>query len=195
MIENDILSCIASFSTLLDTHYNIHLGRSGKTISFQIGFSKQDCYHLMGLHHLEDRKDNRGRNFIFDELLKSEEKRKNIASSSYIDQNIIDRIYYTGKLEQILDDNKTIFRYNQKSNYPYSQIEAEYLLDNFIDNREIYIFIDKRENSEERFCRSLFTKSNLDYTKRQAKWTLLYKEKVISDNSSIILFHNKNYIL
>ena len=195
MLENDILSCLTSFSALLDTNYLIHLGHSGKTVSFKLGFSKNDCYHLMGLHHLRDRKDNRGRNYIFDELLKSEKARKNISSSKYINQNILDRIHYTGILEQIIDDNDTIFRYNPKSTFFYSTIKAEYLLDNSINGQELYIFLDKRECSDERFCRSLFPKSIVDYTNKQTKWTLLYKEKIILGKSSVVLFHNKNYKL
>ena len=78
MIEDSILKCLTSFSKLLDTRYIMHLGRAGKTVSFEIGFTKHDCYHLMGLHYLKDRRDNRGRNYIFDELLASADARKHI---------------------------------------------------------------------------------------------------------------------
>ena len=84
----------------------------------------------MGLHYLEDRRDNRGRNYIFDELLSSEDARKHVASSSCIDDNVRDRILFTGMLEKLLDDNSTVFHYNHKRLQFYSRIEAEYLLDN-----------------------------------------------------------------
>ena len=156
LIENSILECLTSFSKLLDTHYTIHLGRAGKTISFEIGFTKHDCYHLMGLHYLEDRRDNRGRNYIFDGLLTSADARKHIATSSFIDDNVRDRILFTGMLETLLDDNDTIFRYNPKRLQFFSRIKAEYLLNNTAHDREVFIFLDKREGSDERFCRSIF---------------------------------------
>lgn len=195
MIEDSILECLTSFCNLLNTRYTIHLGRAGKTTSFDIGFNKQDCYHLMGFHYLEDRRDNRGRNYIFDELISSADARKYMADSSFIDDNIRDRILFTGMLEELLDDNSTVFRYNPRRLQFFSQIEAEYLLDNTSHKREVYLFIDKRKDSDDRFCRSIFPKTTLDYTYGQAKWTLLYKKKYLPDGSESVLYHNKNYVL
>ncbi|MBR1477535.1 MAG: hypothetical protein IJ608_06200 [Lachnospiraceae bacterium] len=195
MIEDSILECLTSFCKLLDTRYTIHLGRAGKNLSFDIGFDKQDCYHLMGLHYLQDRRDNRGRNYIFDELLSSADARNHIASSSFIDDNVRDRILFTGMLEKLLDDNSTVFRYNRKRLQFFSQIEAEYLLDNIAQGQEVYLFLDKREDSEDRFCRSIFPKTNRDYSFGQARWTLLYKKKYLPDGTESVLYHNKNYVL
>lgn len=39
------------------------------------------------------------------------------------------------------------------------------------------------------FCRSFFPESSRDYTKNQASWTLLYKEKIKhSQNQTIVLY-------
>ncbi len=46
------------------------------------------------------------------------------------------------------------------------------------DSREIYIFLDRLENEETHFCRSFFPKGDKDFTIGQAKYTLLYKEKI-----------------
>ena len=195
MIEDSIFECLTSFVKLLNTRYTIHLGRAGKTAAFEIGFTKHDCYHLMGLHYLEDRRDHRGRNFIFDELLVSADARRHIAESSFIDDNIRDRIRFTGMLEALLDDNSTIFRYNPKRLPFFSRIKAEYLLDNIAYGREVYLFLDKRRDSDERFCRSIFPRTTHDYSTGQTIWTLLYKEKNLPDGTTAILYHHKGYKL
>ena len=72
-----------------------------------------------------------------------------------------------------------IFKYNRKAD-PSSKIEAEYLLKNVLDNNDIYIFIDKTENSDkiyEYYCRSFFPRDKKDFTIGQTGYTLLYKEK------------------
>ena len=193
MIEQNILNCLQSFSKLLDTTYIFHLGRAGKHMHFSLDFSKEDCYHLMGLHYLKDRKDNRGRNYIFDELMESEDARAHMALSDFIDENVCDRIYFTSLLESMLDDNHTIFRYNPKRLRFYTMIEADYLLENFPENREVYLFLDKRTTSDYHFCRSIFPKRDRDYTDGQAKWTLLYKEKTKAKGEPEVLYRHTGY--
>ena len=104
-------------------------------------------------------------------------------------------------LEQILDDNNTIYRYNPKRLYFYSQITAEYLLtqSNYQITpdfaSDIYLFIDKRDknsDTSDRFCKSIFPKRDHDFTEYQAKWTLLYKEKVVNGMSTV-LYQHKGY--
>lgn len=193
MIEQDILTCLQSFTKLLDTTYVFHLGRAGKHMRFSLDFSKEDCYHLMGLHYLKDRKDNRGRNYIFDELMESEDARAHMAMSEFIDENVRDRIHFTSLLETMLDDNHTIFRYNPKRLRFYTMIEADYLLENFPENREVYLFLDKRTTSAYHFCRSIFPKKDRDYTDGQAKWTLLYKEKTKAKGEPTVLYRHIGY--
>lgn len=80
-------------------------------------------------------------------------------------------------IEQLLDDNRLVFRYNTKLNQ-FSLIEAEYLLSTPHKGKDIYIFIAKNEVSGTYYCRSFFPKEQTDYTKGQAIYTMLYKEKV-----------------
>ena len=55
MNQDTLLECVQSFSRLIGTHYIIHLGRAGKSVSFEILIEKEDAHHLMGLHYLTDR--------------------------------------------------------------------------------------------------------------------------------------------
>ena len=75
----------------------------------------------------------------------------------------------------MLDSNEIIFKYNSKKQV-FSLIQADYLLQSAHNSRDIYIFLDRLENSDSHFCRSFFPKGDKDYTAGQAKYTLLYKK-------------------
>ena len=57
------------------------------------------------------------------------------------------------QIENFLDSNKLIFRYNQKLQ-TFSLIEAEYLLSTPYENTDIYIFLDRQKEPGHFFCRS-----------------------------------------
>ena len=59
--------------------------------------------------------------------------------------------------------------------------------------RDVYVFLDKREDSDERFCRSIFPRTTRDYTIGQPKWTLLYKKKYLPDGTKSVLYQHKGY--
>ncbi len=80
-------------------------------------------------------------------------------------------------LEALLDQNRLVFRYSMKSNQ-FSLIEADYLLSTPYEKNDIYIFLAEQEDSGKYFCRSFFPKEEKDYTKGQAVYTMLYKEKI-----------------
>lgn len=172
----NIYDCVDAFAHLLDTEYVIVLGRKGVSVTLRILFDKNDCYHLMGLQYIKDRPElNRDRGIIFDEIKCRILKKENVESSDFYSR-IADRIDFLPYLEQILDSNDTIFKYNRRENV-YSLIDANYLMKNQIFNRNIYVFLS--ENKEGNFfCRSFFPETQKDYTKNQALWTLLYKKKI-----------------
>ena len=200
MDKEKLFECVQAFSALLDIRYHIVLGRAGKTAEFVISFDKADCYHLMGIHYLQDRTDRRGRNTIFDELLSSEEIRDYYATSDFWTDELVERILCTTSIEKILDDENTVFRYSQRRLQFFSKISAEYRMEYSGDRLEgsdisdTYLFIDKRSGSDDRYCKSVFAKGDRDYTRGQTKWTLLYKEKEhVSSNKVEILYQHKSY--
>lgn len=194
-----ILDCVQSFSNLLSIRYGLVLGKAGKQHAFDLTFRKDDLHHLMGLHYLLDRPDRRSRTRIFEDLISSESYREHIASSDFWSTELESRVACTFLLESIIDDNHTIFRYNHKILRFYSRIRAEYLMSNSgisiasDPNAEIYLFLDKRNDCEERFCKSVFPKGELDYTDRQSVWTLLYKVKYHEDGSAVVLYRHNSY--
>ena len=119
--------CAKAFEKLLEIQYRIIIGRKGKTVELVIGFSKLDFHHLMGLGKLKDlriAKQNRGS--VFDEIIIGSTTYETLAKSRYLPQ-IENRFEPLALIEQLLDDNRLVFRYNAKLNQ-FSLIEADYLL-------------------------------------------------------------------
>lgn len=168
------------------------LGRKNNAVELNLYFDKKDCYHLMGLQYIKDRPElHKDRGAIFDAILHRTLDVNQIESSDHYDK-IKERIRYLPYLEQIIDSNETIFKYNSKANY-YSKIQADFLMCNYLYDQKLYVFLSENEEGNY-FCKSFFPQTNRDYTIKQPKWTLLYKEKtLLSQNKKIILynrFHN-----
>ena len=106
--------CGKAFEKLLEIQYRIIIGRKGKTVELVIGFSKLDFHHLMGLGKLKDlriAKQNRGS--VFDEIIIGSTTYETLAKSRYLPR-IENRFEPLALIEQLLDDNHLVFRYNVK---------------------------------------------------------------------------------
>jgi len=173
---HNIYDCVDSFASLLDTEYQLVLGRKGEAASLNITFDKKDCFHLMGLQYLTDRPElSRDRGKIFDEIKTRVLTKEQIESSDLYEQ-IADRVDLLPFLEDLFDSNDTVFKYNEKKN-SFSMIKADYLMKNRLVDKNVFIFLSKSKDNTY-FCRSFFPETKRDYAKNQASWTLLYKEKI-----------------
>ena len=183
----NIKDCVNAFLPLLNTEYEIVLGRKGVAVTLRIAFDKKDCFHLMGLQYLIDRPElNRDRGKVFDEIVAGSITTEQVESSDFY-KKIEDRINYLPLLEALLDSNDTIFKYNQRINM-YSMISADYLMKNNMEENNLYLFL-SHSSDDKYFCKSFFPEKKKDYTKNQASWTLLYKKKCnISTGKEIILY-------
>ena len=169
--------CAKAFEKLLDVQYHIVLGRKGKLVNLNILFEPKEFHHLIGLHKLHDlRLARENREKIFYEILAGKITMEDLKKSRYYSE-IQKRLEPFYKIENIFDSNKVVFRYNSKLQ-TFSLIEAEYLLSTPYENTDIYIFLDRQADSDFFFCRSFFQKELKDYTKGQAVYTLLKKEKI-----------------
>ena len=152
-----LLECTRAFEKLLDTQYRIIIGRKGKTVEIIIGFSRLDFHHLMGLGKLKDlRIAKQNRETVFNAILRDIITYEGITESRYLGL-IQNRFEPLMSMEQLLDDNRLVFRYNTKLNQ-FSLIEADYLLSTPHEGKDIYIFIAKNEDSGTYYCRSFFSK-------------------------------------
>ena len=169
--------CALAFQKLIDTQYEIIIGRKGRMSKIILNFSETEFVHLAGLHKLVDNEFFRtaSRKKVFDYALDGKIDYDTLTKSENFDF-VKERIEYFEFLESMLDSNEIIFKYNSKKQV-FSLIKADYLLQSAHNSRDIYIFIDRLENSDSHFCRSFFPKGDKDYTAGQAKYTLLYKKK------------------
>ena len=158
------------------------------SVSLQINFDKKECFHLMGLQYLTDRPElvhDRGK--IFDAIREHRITAEHLQSSDLY-YKIADRIDMLPLLESMLDSNDTIFKYNRKLNV-YSVIKADYILENNVEGKNVFLFLAGNGGKGLYFCRSFFLQDKMDYTKNQARWTLLYKKKVaLSTGEEEILY-------
>lgn len=183
----NIVDCVNAFLPLLNTEYEIVLGRKGIAVTLRIAFEKRDCFHLMGLQYLIDRPElNRDRKKVFDEIVSGRITSKQVESSDFY-RKIEERVNFLPLLEALLDSNETIFKYNQRANL-YSLIDADYLMQNNMEKKNLYLFLSYGTNGKY-FCRSFFPEGKKDYTRNQASWTLLYKKKCdMSTGKETILY-------
>ena len=174
----DILTAAKSYTNLLDIEYQIILGKKNKNITFSIFFEEVHFFHLSGLQYLKDlsRVLTESREQIFRKILRGTLTVQQIESSQYYSE-IKDRIEYLAFLEQIIDSNRTIFKYNPKLE-AFSAIQADFLLKNEVQTRNVFAFLSQEKSNGKYFCRSFFPQIDKDYSIGQTNWTLLYKKKI-----------------
>lgn len=183
-------NCTCAFEKLLGVQYRIIIGRKGKNTELCIRFSKLDFHHLMGLGKLKDlRISTQNRSLVFDEILAGKTTYRTISKSRYL-HLIENRFQPLAQIESLLDQNRLIFRYNKKQNH-FSLIEADYLLSTPFAGNDIYIFLAKQDSTGQYFCRSFFPKEQVDYTRGQAVYTMLYKEKIYLSTGITQVQYNK----
>ena len=183
----NVLDCINAFIPLLSTEYELVLGRKGVSVTLRISFDKKDCFHLMGLQYLVDRPElSRDRGRVFDEIADGTITIEKIESSDFYNK-IEQRVHFLPLLEQMIDSNDTVFKYNKKANM-YSMIEADYLMENKMESRNLFL---SNDDGDKYICRSFFPEENMDYSKNQASWTLLYKKKTDLITGTETVLHNR----
>jgi len=182
-----LLQCALGFEKLTHYQYSFLVGRKGKSLSFVISFDPVDFHHLAGLHKLRDnaRFTTGKRDKIFKEILNSKLSLADAEKSIYFDQ-ASPRLQPLSALEEFLDSNELVFRYNEKANI-FSLIEADYLLENTLVGQTSYLFLAKRIDDDTHFCRSVFPKAEKDYSVGQPRYTLLKKEKKNLDTGEITI--------
>ena len=190
-MTNKLQKCALAFKKLIDFQYEIVIGRKGQTYKIFLNFSETEFVHLAGLHKLTDNDFFRttSRKKVFEYAVNGNIVYNTLAKSENFCL-IEERIKYLEYLENILDRNDIVFKYNSKKNV-FSVIQADYLLQSTHSGKEIYIFLDKLDNSDFHFCRSFFPKEDRDYTAGQTKYTLLYKKKINKVTGESEIQYNK----
>jgi len=192
--------CAELYKNLFDIKYKIILGRKGFKTEIILSFCKEDFFHLIGLHKLKDIRypfKNSSKNF--DAIIDGRITYDMISKSQHFEpddkrkwEGIRYRVEYFIHLVDMLDSNNLVFKYNSNVNN-WSRIKAEYVFESRDYDKNLYLFIDSENGNNDRFCRTFFPQMYVDYTLRQTKMTLLYKEKInVKAGESIIQFDKLN---
>ena len=184
-------ACAKGFEQLLPYQYHIIAGRKGKTLEFTISFDRADFHHLAGLHKLTDnvRFLTGKRADIMQEILSGKLTFYHAQQSTFF-QQMKPSLKPLAQLEEFLDSNKIIFRYNYKV-HTFSAIQADYLLQNDFEGQPVYLFLAQRTGDNTQVCRTFFPKSEKDYAQGQPQYTLLKKEKINQKTGDIIIQYDR----
>ncbi len=178
----------------MEYDYNVSIVRNRNTpiYNFKMKFEVDKFHHLCGLHKLVDIEDVRTapRMQIFNRILNDEKFVKELENSQYIN-TISDRIECLENLENTLDSDFSIFRFNKLMKGT-SSIKCDYILKyEDADNRKnFYLMI---ENSQEKDvydgCSSFIREPNeQDFSLGHTSYKILKKEKhhIDTDKSQTI---------
>ena len=174
----NILAAAKTYLNLLDIEYHILLGKKKKNLSLTIAFEEMHFFHLAGFQYLEDIPDifRSKRDVLFHKILNGVVTQKQIESSAFY-PIIKERIEYLAYLEEIIDSNKTVFKYTPELEV-FSKIQADFLLKNEMHSRNIFTFLSNEKSNGKYFCRTFFPQAEKDYSAKQTTLTLLYKKKI-----------------
>ncbi len=166
------------------------IARKGQSLPLDLGFDKLEFHHLAGLHKLKDLRISRAdRKSVFESILSGKIADAEIMRSRYY-KSIECRLRMFNLIEKLLDDNRLVFRFIKRPSQ-FSAMQAEFLLSTPHSDGDVYIFLDKKDDTGLYFCRSIFAKEGVDYTVGQPRYTLLYKEKVSMDSGACLVQYDR----
>ena len=77
----------------------------------------------------------------------------------------------------MIDSNDTVFKYNKKANM-YSMIEADYLMENNMESRNLFLFLSNDER-DKYFCRSFFPEEKMIVQKIKHRGHFFIRKRLI----------------
>ena len=185
-------SAALSFNNLLDIEYKIIVGRKGIITEIIVEFRKENFFHLVGLQKLNDiNYPTENKEKVFDLIIEDKITEDFISKSRKYEVANIERITPFVKIEEIMDSNNLVFKFN-RSQSNWTSMDCKFILENIDNEESIYIFIDGNyELKQKMFCRSFFLKTQKDFTRGNTKMALLYKEKINKKTGISIIQFNK----
>lgn len=186
----DFQDCINSYKRIMDYHYDIVLGKRGKTFNYRLVFRKADFHHIAGLHYLKDIPMLRGKTEKVFDLLYDNRQHCEVVQRSDFYESISDRLQIIIDLERIIESDALVFRYFQRRVSPYSTISADIL----VQLQDSHLFWQFIGDTDTAFCKSAFSHTTDQYTNRQEQLTVLKKTKVndVTGETSVI-YINPSY--
>lgn len=170
-----------AWNNLQNTTYELLLGWKGKqSYSFVLTFCSEDFPHIAGMQYTTDidfglnRAEVRSSKLIF-KILRGEIDDSQIEKSTEWACKLRGRLEGIICLEQALDTDFEIYRFDPKRVPHGSRIDAKYVIKNIHTGSTFFVFVDEAANRW--FCKSIFQLNVADYTTNQTRLTVLKKEK------------------
>ena len=195
-----IYKCALNFTLLLDIQYFFIASAKRKARKIELDFKTTDFFHLAGLQHLIDIDLNQNRKRTMD-LVYTKQINDILLSKSrfYLPvgetdaSDIKSRIEELCYLEQYLDVDNIIKIYSLR-NMPCtsSLIQSEYVIKSILPDRGkcVYIFLDRRKESESYCIRSFFPERKNAYGGDMLHWMLKAK---CAENAAEILYQHPGF--
>lgn len=191
-----LFDAAVAWSNLHSTTYDLLLGRKGTwSDSLSLSFCPEDFPHLAGMQYATDvdfglnRAEIRSGKFI-SKIINKEVDDELIEKAAEWEPKIRGRLEGIIALEEALDNEFLIYKFDSRK-VPYgSNIAAKYVIKNLRTGITFFVFVD--EDEKRWFCRSVFQLNMADYTTNQTRVTVLKKKKR-RDGAVIIDYTHPNY--
>lgn len=174
------LEAAQAWQQLMQTEYRITAVRRGKIDRFCLHFDPADFPHLAGMQYAKDvdfglrPTEYYGEKLLF-ALLRGKMDGSRIEKSRSWEK-ISGRLRAIIRLEQTLESDFLLARFDPGRVYCGSKINADFVIQNRDSQEIFFVFIDK-SNESRYYCKSAFQKAGVDYIQNQSILTVLKKEK------------------
>lgn len=195
---NLLEKCVKSFEEMLPVKYRFHIARKYNVIELLLDFEVSDFKHLVGLQYLRDVAMSRNSTKVYTAIKKNKLTYDIIEKSAFFEKvddsyaNVKERMTYFPLLNEFIESENIILRYVKKKN-PYSKINADYVIESTVRGVTVYIFLRKRDESDENSSYaavSFFVKDLITYRGETRYWLL--KEKIEAEYIKI-LYRKEGY--
>lgn len=185
------LDAAVKWSSLQNTQYLLVLGHKKSTEYINMTFRPEDFDHLSGMQYANDidfglhRNQYRGDKLI-PALLSAKLDDKLIEKSQSWDK-ISERLSAIIHLDEILDSDFVIYKFDRFKLLFHSDIKAAYCIYSETHKNGVFLFLDEEQRCY--YCKSVFEKDCNDYRTNQTRWTVLKKEKTTELGTTTIFVH------
>lgn len=189
------LDAAIKWNSLQNTKYLLVLGHKKTTEYIDMTFRPEDFDHLSGMQYANDvdfglhRNQYRGDKLV--PALLSGKLDNQLIEKSQSWQKISERLTAIIHLDDILDSEFSIYKFDRFKLPFHSDIKAVYCIYSETLQKGIFLFLDEENRCY--YCKSVFEKDCHDYRTNQTRWTVLKKEKTTEHGTETIFLH-KSYV-
>lgn len=180
-----LMDAALAWEKLCGVSYQFTYGMNRKLHNIALSFQEDQFAHLSGIHYITDvdlslpYKKSNFLAMVLDGRLKEEQVEH---SRHWID--IATRLKAVIRLEQILDGDFTLYLFRPQVLPFHSNINATFLIKDEMTGDVVFLFISGGLDTA--FCRSIFMKTDRDYSINQKRLAQLRKIKIVSGETVTI---------